>query len=167
MADHKLELPGSSPNFPDLPIAEQFVLWAARVWVKSNQETPTLHLNLRDGFRAAEIEEGYLMLDRIMTLLSTRASRKVYFHLKCCTGITNHEHAFLGVIAEFQTGADANAHMILRDWLPSPAACEAGREFKNYATLLKANGLHIRERQWFPAGGDQFSLPSSPLPTVH
>ena len=107
------------------------------------------------------------MLDRIMTLLSTQASRNVYFHGECCNGVTHHEHAFLGVIAEFQTGDEANAHMVLSEWLPSSAANYAGREFKDYAMLLKANGLHIRERQWFPVGGEHFSNCSSPLPTVH
>ena len=60
-----------------LPLGEQFVLWAARIWVKSNHGAPTLHLNSRNGFRVAEMEDGYLMLDRIMTLLSTRASMEI------------------------------------------------------------------------------------------
>ena len=77
MTNYNSELTESLSNFPNLPLSEQFVLWGARVWVKSNQKTPALHLNLRDGFRAAEVEEGYLILDRIMTLLSTRASRNV------------------------------------------------------------------------------------------
>ena len=167
MTNYNSELTESLSNFPNLPLSEQFVLWGARVWVKSNQKTPALHLNLRDGFRAAEVEEGYLMLDRIMTLLSTRASRNVYFHGECCSEITDHEHAFLGVIAEFQTGDEANAHMVLSEWLPSSAANDAIREFKDYALLLKANGLHIRERQWFPVNGGRSSNYSSPLPTVH
>lgn len=158
---------GSDPNFPDLPIAEQFVLWAARIWVRSNQGAPTLHLNLRDGFRAAQMEEGYLILDRLMTLLSTRSSQEIYFHCTCCKGITDHEHAILGVIAEFQTGDEANAHMILSEWLPSSGAFDAGREFQNFAMLLKVNGLNIRERQWFPVGGENLNSPTSPLPSIH
>jgi hypothetical protein len=158
---------GSDPDFQDIPIAEQFVLWAARIWVRSNQGAPTLHLNLRDGFRAAQMEEGYLILDRLMTLLSTRSSQEIYFHCTCCKGITDHEHAILGVIAEFQTGDEANAHMILSEWLPSSGAFDAGREFQNFAMLLKVNGLNIRERQWFPVGGENLTSPTSPLPIIH
>ena len=150
-----------------LPLGEQFVLWAARIWVKSNHGAPTLHLNLRNGFRVAEMEAGYLMLDRIMTLLSTRASMEFRFHCTCCKGITDHEHAVLGVIAEFQTGDEANAYVILSEWLPSSAAYATGREFQDFAMLLKENGLHIRERQWFPIGGEHPSTPASPLPSVH
>ena len=157
----------SDPDFPDLPIAEQFVLWAARIWVRSTHGAPTLHLNLRDGFRAAQMEEGYLILDRLMTLLSTRSSREIYFHCTCCKGITDHEHAILGVIAEFQTGDEANAHMILSEWLPSSGALDAGREFQNFAMMLKVNGLNIRERQWFPVGGENLTSPTSPLPSIH
>ena len=156
-----------SPEFPDLPFSEQFVLWAARIWVKSNHNAPTLHLNLRNGFRAAHMDDGYLILDRIMTLLSTQASKKIYLHCACFTGITEHEHAILGIIAEFQTGDESNAHMVLSEWLPSPAATDAGQEFRDFAMLLKANGLHIRERQWFPIGGEHPAAPVSPLPTIH
>jgi hypothetical protein len=107
-------------EFMGLPISEQFVLWAARIWVKSSHGVPALHLNLRKGFQAAQMDNGYLMLDRIMTLLSTTASNKLRFHCTCCRGITVHEHALLGIIAELQTGGEANALMILSNWLPGP-----------------------------------------------
>ncbi len=166
---HNVETHSSAilSEFPDLPISEQFVLWAARIWVKSNSQAPTLHLNLRDGFREAHMEDGYLILDRIMTLLSARASQEIHFHCTCCMEITTHEHTILGIIAEFQTGDKSNAYMILSEWLPSSAAMEAGREFQDFAMLLKANGLHIRERQWFPVGGEHPAAPVSPLPTIH
>ena len=67
-----------SPKFTDLPISEQFVLWAARIWVTSNQNAPTLHLNLRNGFRATHMDDGYLILDRIMTLLSEGGTHITY-----------------------------------------------------------------------------------------
>ena len=159
--------PAILPEFPDLPLSEQFVLWAARIWVKSNHYAPTLHLNLRDGFKAAHMDDGYLILDRIMTLLSTRASKDIHLHCTCFAGITKHEHAILGIIAEFQTGDESNAHMVLSEWLPSPAATDAGQEFRDFAMLLKANGLHIRERQWFPIGVEHPAEPVSPLPTMH
>ena len=161
------DTPAISPKFTDLPISEQFVLWAARIWVTSNQNAPTLHLNLRNGFRATNMDDGYLILDRIMTLLSTQESKKIYLHCACFTGITEHEHAFLGIIAEFQTGDESNAHMVLSEWLPPPAATDAGQEFRDFAMLLKVNGLHIRERQWFPIGGEHPAEPLSPLPTIH
>jgi hypothetical protein len=157
----------TEPKFTDLPLGEQFVLWAARIWVKSNNGAPTLHLNLRNGFRAAQLEEGYLILDRFMTLLSTSALKEIRFHCTCCWGITDHEHALLGVIAEFQTGDEANAQTILSEWLPDASAHIVGQEFQAFAMLLKENGLHIRERQWFLTGGEDPTAPMSPLPSVH
>lgn len=155
------------PDFSDLPISEQFVLWAVRFWVKSNHQASALHLNLREGFRSVEMEEGYLMLDRIMTYLSTHASTEIILYYTCNKNISDHEHAILGVIAEFQTGDESNAQMVLSDWLPSSAVDDLGREFQEFAILLKANGLYIRERQWFPVGGEHPTTPNSPLPSVH
>ncbi|MBG02672.1 MAG: hypothetical protein CMM59_01175 [Rhodospirillaceae bacterium] len=161
---------GDSPSkteHVDLPLSEQFVLWAARLWVKSQHFGPTLHLNLRNGFRAANMEEGYLMLDRVMTRLSTCATRDIGFHCTCCKGITGHEHTVLGIIAEFQTGEDENARLILSDWFQPVMVDVAGREFQEFAMLLRENGLHIRARQWFSVGGEHSSAPISPLPSIH
>ena len=157
----------SNVELEELPLGEQFVLWGARLWVKSQHFAPALHLNLRDGFRAAHIEEGYLVLDRIMTLLSTQASQDIFFHCTNCNGITDHEQLVLGVIAELQTGGEGKAHRILSDWLPSATAHVAGREFNEFAILLKENGLHIRERQWFSIGNGSSRALISLLPTVH
>ena len=166
---HNVETRNSSEiqEFMGLPISEQFALWAARIWVKSSHGVPALHLNLRKGFQAAQMDNGYLMLDRIMTLLSTTASNKLRFHCTCCRGITVHEHAWLGIIAELQTGGDANALMILSNWLPGTSASIARTEFEDFAMLLKEKGLHIRERQWLPVGSEEPVMPASPLPTVH
>ena len=166
---HNAETGNSSKvqEFMGLPTSEQFVLWAARIWVKSNHGVPALHLNLRRGFRAAQMDNGYLLLDRIMTLLSTTVSNKLRFHCTCCRGITSHEHALLGIIAEFQTGSEANALMILSNWLPGASASTARTEFEDFAMLLKEKGLHIRERQWLPVGSEEPVMVASPLPTVH
>ena len=157
----------SNVELADLPLGEQFVLWAGRLWVKSQHFAPALHLNLRDGFRAAHIEEGYLVLDRIMTLLSTQASQNILFHCTCCSGITDHEQSVLGVIAEFQTGDEGKVHRILSDWFPSAIVYVAGREFNDFARLLKENGLYIRERQWFSTGSGNSRKPVLLLPNIH
>ncbi|MEE2688768.1 MAG: hypothetical protein VX430_05020 [Pseudomonadota bacterium] len=107
------------------------------------------------------------MLDRIMTYLSTHASTEIILYYTCNKNISDHEHAILGVIAEFQTGDESNAQMVLSDWLPSSVVDDLGREFQEFAILLKANGLYIRERQWFPVGGEHPTTPNSPLPSVH
>ncbi len=167
---HQLsDINGMSSNvkLAESPLSEQFVLWGARLWVKSQHFEPALHLNLRDGFRAAHIEEGYLVLDRIMTLLSTQASKNILFHCTYCNGMTDHEQSVLGVIAEFQTGGEGKAHQILADWFPSATVHVAGREFNDFAMLLKENGLHIRERQWFSIGNGNSRTSISLLPTVH
>ena len=147
------DTPAISPKFTDLPISEQFVLWAARIWVTSNQNAPTLHLNLRNGFRATNMDDGYLILDRIMTLLSTQASKKIYLHCACLTGITEHEHAFLGIIAEFQTGDESSAHMVLSEWLPPPAARsrasrrgESGRDRGRTTGVVALRATIVRRR---------------------
>ena len=157
----------SEMKLTDLPLGEQFVLWAARLWVKSQHFAPTLHLNLRDGFRSAHIEEGYLVLDRIMTLLSMQAIQNILFRDTDCSAMTGDEQLLLGVFADFQTGDEDKAHLILSDWFSSETAHMAGCEFKNFAMLLKENGLHIRERQWFSIDFENSRAPVLRLPNVH
>ena len=154
-------------EFKSLPFSEQFILWATRTWVRSNQGASSLHQILRTGFRAAKIEAGYLILHAIMTTLTTTARKDILFHCNCCDGITLDEHKFLGIIAHFQTGDEATAQMILSDWLPIGSANVVGAMFGELASLLKANNLNIRERQGLPIGDNDPKYMGSPPPNMH
>ena len=122
---------------------------------------------LRTGFRAAKIEAGYLILHAIMTTLTTTSRKDIIFHCNCCDGITLDEHKILGIIAHFQTGDEATAHMILSDWLPIGSANVVGTMFGELASLLKANDLDIRERQGLPFGDNNPIFLGSPPPNLH
>ena len=71
---------------------------------QEQHNAPTLHLNLRNGFRAAHMDDGYLILDRIMTLLSTQATKKIYLHCACAE--SEHEHAISASSPNFKSGTD-------------------------------------------------------------
>ena len=157
----------NSIEFKDLPFSEQFILWATRTWVRSNQGASSLHQILRNGFRAAEIEDGYLILHGIMTTLTTTAKKDILFHCNCCDGITPDEHIFLGIIANFQSGNEATAHMILSDWLPINSENVVSTMFGELASLLKAHKLHIRKRQGLSIGNDDPKNMDSPPPNLH
>lgn len=135
-------------SFEDLPIAEQLTIWATRMWVRALQDAPALHRSLHDAFTVARVPEGYLAFDKVMTVLSTASEEGIEIGCTCCTGITDDEHVLLGIVAEFQTGCAARAHIVLDDWLPPAAARVAGEYFSEYAMLIKREGLMIRPRQW-------------------
>ena len=157
----------NSTEFKGLPFSEQFILWATRTWVRSNQGASSLHQILRSGFRAVEIEDGYLKLHAIMTILTTTAKKDILFHCNCCDGITLDEHTILGIVAYFQMGDEATAHMILSEWLPIGSANVVGRMFGELASMLKKKNLHIRERRVFPISDDDPNNMGSPPPILH
>ena len=157
----------NSTEFKDLPFSEQFILWATRTWVRSNQGASSLHQILRNAFKAAKIEAGYLVLHAIMTTLTTTARKDILFHCICCDGITLDEHKILGIIAYFQTGDEATAHMILSDWLPINSENVVTTMFGELASLLKAHKLHIRKRQGLSIGNYYPKNMGSPPPNLH
>ena len=135
-------------RFEALPIGEQLTVWATRMWARAHHDSPALHRNLHDAFRIARIPEGYLAFDRIMTVLCTASQEGIAIGCTCCTGVTDDEQVLLGIVAEFQSGTAARAHMVLEDWLPAAAARIAAEYFSEYALLIKGAGLQIRLRQW-------------------
>jgi hypothetical protein len=60
-----------------LPPAEQFALWALRVWVAAHRRPVNLLPMLRDGFAAAGMPQAWFELDRWMSLFLDAARRPV------------------------------------------------------------------------------------------
>lgn len=134
--------------FEALPIGEQLTVWAIRMWTRALRDAPTLHRNLCDAFRIAGVADGYLAFDKVMTILSTSAEHGITIGCTCCGGVTDDEQVMLGIVAEFQAGSAAMAHVVLSNWLPTAAVRVAAESFSEYATLIKGRGLLVRLRQW-------------------
>lgn len=142
-------------SFDDLPIGEQLTIWAVRIWARALQDAPTLHRNLHDAFKVAGIPEGYLAFDKVMTILSTTSDQGIAIGCTCCGGITDDEQVLLGLVAEFQGGSAATAHVVLADWLPTAAIRVAAEYISEYALLIKSQGLLVRLRQWRRSDGSE------------
>ena len=86
----------------DLPFGEQFLLWALRQWVKGNLSEVGAEATLHKGFRLAGVEEGYVALDELLTIVAHSARAPIEVPCPHCAGMTADEQVFLGLIAALQ-----------------------------------------------------------------
>lgn len=124
-----------------LPPAEQFALWAIRVWVAAHRRPANLLPMLRDRFVGAGMQAGWLALDRWMTLFLGSAKRPVEIRSIGFAAVSNDEAALLSWMAAAQRndappGCCAHARRTLRDaQLLAADFAAAGLLFAVSATL--------------------------------
>ncbi len=59
----------ASPTVSDLVFAEQFLVWASRVWVQTGEGNTNLEYLLQDALKKVGVSNAYCDLDTVMTIL--------------------------------------------------------------------------------------------------
>ncbi len=157
-----------------LPLGEQFLLWALRNWVRAHKTDCHLHETLRRGFVVAGIEDGYLAIDELLTIIATSATTTIDVRCPRCGGISPDEQIFLGVIASLQRSDFASSSVLLGHWLAPAGVRIAQTPAGRLARSMTFAGLPLRRlpsnwRRPEPklAGENLRPRDQVPPPTVH
>jgi len=85
-----------------LPPAEQFALWALRVWVSAHRQPVNLLPLLRDGFAAAGMPQAWIELDRWMSYFLGAATRQIEIRSIRYPSLSDDEVGLLSWVAAAQ-----------------------------------------------------------------
>ncbi len=152
MTHVRIPVPASEAKFADLPFGEQLMIWAMRLWARTDTAKPQVHSLLRKGFALAGIEHAHGAFDSLMTLLTTATTRPIDIRCATCGTVSDDEQRLLGALADHQNPGsglpgDTAAESFLSVWLP-PAARRLAREpIGDLARTLARMGLMIRLRR--------------------
>ena len=75
MTHVRIPVPATEAKFADLPFGEQLMIWAMRLWARTDTAKPQVHALLRKGFALAGIEDAHGAFDSLMTMLATTTTR--------------------------------------------------------------------------------------------
>ena len=131
----------------DLPFGEQFLLWAIRLWVRSQKHKGDVYATLYEGFRLARLEEGYLIIDEMLTVIGTATTRSIDVRCPQCPGISMDEQTFIGLIAALQQSDFPAGARLLGCWLPPSGVRLALMPAARLARLMAVAGLALRPRE--------------------
>ena len=134
----------------ELPFGEQFLLWAIRLWVKSQKRKGDANATLYEGFRLAGLEEGYLIIDEMLTVVGTATTRSIDVRCPPCPGISRDEHTFIGLIAALQQPDVPAGARLLGCWLAPSNVRLALIPAMRLAHLMAGRGFALRPRQIAP-----------------
>ncbi|HAD86611.1 MAG TPA: hypothetical protein DCG48_04545 [Rhodospirillaceae bacterium] len=153
MTHVRIPVPATEAKFADLPFGEQLMIWAMRLWARTDTAKPQVHALLRKGFALAGIEDAHGAFDSLMTMLATTTTRPVDIRCATCGTVSGDEQRLLGALADHQNpgsgipGDNTAAESFLSVWLP-PAARRLAREpIGDLARTLARMGLMIRLRR--------------------
>jgi hypothetical protein len=121
-----MRTPVSHLRFAMLRFHEQFVLWAARMWVTESCREPAMPARVREAFNVAGVSEATGCLHDLLTIISTQARTTIHFNPVGAPLVAEEEARFLTLIAAARHHAcDAYAVTLLTGWLPRAAALQA------------------------------------------
>lgn len=142
MAHHEQDCPGG-PRLEALRFAEQFVVWAIRVWVAAVKERRPPGRLLDEGFEVACCEEGLAPLHGLMHTLAVASERSIDVRCVNCRHVSPDESSLLRAIAGFQRGSYGEGAMLIAGYLPRAAARTAIDHAAALAGHLAAAGLML------------------------
>lgn len=119
MAHHEEDCPGG-PHLEALRFAEQFVVWAIRVWVAAVKERRPPGRLLDEGFEVAGCEEALAPLHGLMHTLAVTSQRSIDVRCVNCRHVSPDETSLLRAIAGFQRGSYGEGAMLIAGYLPPP-----------------------------------------------
>lgn len=131
-------------RFQDLPWGEKLLLWAFRQWVDTNKNPGGQQATLRKAFCLAGIEEGYLALDELLTVIAVSANTTINVACPRSAGVTEDEGALIGVVASLQKSDLATSSRLLACWLPPSAVRVAQTSAARLARIMTLGGLTLR-----------------------
>lgn len=126
-ADNRgIRIPTNHLRYAMLKFHDQFLLWAARMWITESRRQPTMPLRVREAFEVAGVVEATDHLHDLLTIISTKADRTALFHPVGEPLVAEEEARFLTLLAAARHHAcDAYIVTLLTEWLPKVAALRA------------------------------------------
>lgn len=133
----------------DLPVAEQFVLWALRQWQcelnawERDGAFPAGESGLRDGFRMAGLLDALPEFAMAMDVFLLGICRALEIHRPPCSTIGRDETVFIALCGLAQAGLRSPLMASLNAMLGATAAEAAGARLTVFAAMLGDAGLDL------------------------
>lgn len=123
---------------------ESFVIVLARLWAAKRIEPDQNHPDWRDGFLAAGVNvAGAASFDSFLNIIETAAVRRIELGCPQHAQMMEDEADLLCAIALVQHRREAEAALVLADWLPPTTLCIAMSYAKNFAVALTAADMRL------------------------
>ena len=127
--------PKSEELFENLAFPERLALWSVRLWVDGLQSGCSISGQLQDAYRLARVDDAYLDLDAMMTILATSSSGPIDIRCEQCASISEDEQVFLHWLAISQAGfPNVRDNELFEQWMPAEAINSA-RPYLSQFTL--------------------------------
>ena len=134
-----------------LTAPERFLLWAMRLWVKNRHNGGESADTLYAGFRSVQLEEGYPLIDEMMGIIGTTATRSIDVRCPQCPGFSTDEQILIGVVTALQKSDFRTSSRLLGVWLPPAAIRMAQRPAARIARLMEQAGMMLRPQEHMAA----------------
>ena len=123
-----------------LPFAEQFTLWAMRLWVDGQRGQPVEHA-LEGAFRRLRHPDARRHLDLFMLSLAHGAIRPIRLWPACSRPVSDDETRLLNLLRYSQAGERFVPALLCRSFLRPAAAAVSARLGDELAAAFKEAGL--------------------------
>lgn len=130
-------------GFLALPFAEQFLIWAARIWLASVAQGRRVPAVLQEGLCAAGVPEAWEPLDAVLWLLCRHAERMPDFHGVRCLCIGRDERMLIRAVAAAQRGDAFAVRRELESLLPRDIGAAAAARLQDVGHLFLCAGLRL------------------------
>lgn len=136
----------------DLAFPSQFLVWAARQWIRISNPCEPAARRLCEAFGQIGAPQALASLDAVLGTLATRARRRLDFRPACDTRLGRDERHLLEVIDALQAQpADRSrcacvgaAYGIVTDWVGTAHLSLLQPRLAELAIQLGAAGLRVR-----------------------
>lgn len=125
-----------------MPFAEQFSLWAMRLWVDGRRGQPVEHA-LEGAFRRLHRPDALRRLELFMLSLAHGAIRPIRLWPACSRPVSDDEARLLDLLRYSQAGEQFAPALLCRSFLRPAAAAVTARLGRDLATELAEAGLHF------------------------
>ena len=128
--------------FENFPFPERFGLWSIRLWVDGLQSGCSISEKLQDAYRLARVDDAYLDLDAIMTIVAISSSGSIDIRCEQCASISEDEQIFLHWLAISQAGfLNLRDNVLFQGWMPLEAVNATKPHLSQFTLKLQKAGL--------------------------
>ena len=125
-----------------LPFAEQFSLWAMRLWVDGRRGQPVEHA-LEGAFHRLHRPQALRRLELLMLSLAYGAIRPIRLWPACSRPVSDDEARLLDLLRYSQAGEQFAPALLCRSFLRPNAAAVTARLARDLAEDLAQAGLRL------------------------
>ncbi len=135
----------------ELGFAAQFVVWAARQWVRAGSADPYAAKRLQEAFRQVGAPEALVALDRVLGVIASGARRRLDFRNSADVTLGRDEHGLIEVLDALQArpadrrlcACDGRARQIVASWVPPRELRTLQAALAELAVSLGSVGLRV------------------------